>query len=130
MLMGRGFRAPPDGYSTSMHERADERRFPVCGTGVFTDVVYEDPKPSGPELRQAGDSYEVLLFSCGPAGRQGGRGGTMNRSETPDPDPGPSPGPLPTPQPEPGPVPQPEPPTPEPSPRPEPPPDSEPPIRL
>ena len=65
MLTGRGFRAPPDGYSTSMPERTDQQRCPVCGTGVFTDVVYEDPKPGGPELRQAGDSYEVLLFSCG-----------------------------------------------------------------
>jgi hypothetical protein len=64
MLTGRGFRAPPDGYSTSMPERTDQQRCPVCGMGVFTDVVYEDPKP-GPELRQAGDSYEVLLFSCG-----------------------------------------------------------------
>lgn len=48
-----------------MQERTGERRCPVCGTGVFTDVVYEDPMPGGPELRQAGDSYEVLLFSCG-----------------------------------------------------------------
>ena len=50
------------------HEHAGahgQRRCPVCGTGVFTDVVYEDPKLGGPELRQAGDSYEVLLFSCG-----------------------------------------------------------------
>jgi hypothetical protein len=46
-----------------MPERTDQQRCPVCGTGVFTYVVYEDP--GGPELRQAGDSYEVLLFSCG-----------------------------------------------------------------
>jgi hypothetical protein len=46
MLTGRGFRAPPDGYSTSMPERTDQQRCPVCGTGVFTDVVYEDPKPA------------------------------------------------------------------------------------
>ena len=65
MLTGRGFRAPPEGYSTNMRERTDQQRCPVCGTGVFTDVVYEDPEPGGPELRQAGDSYEVLLFSCG-----------------------------------------------------------------
>jgi hypothetical protein len=49
----------------SMPERTDQQRCPICGTGVFTDVVYEDPKPGGAELRQAGDSYEVLLFSCG-----------------------------------------------------------------
>ena len=48
-----------------MQERTDEQRCRVCGIGVFTDVVYEDPKPGGPELRQAGDSHEVLLFSCG-----------------------------------------------------------------
>jgi hypothetical protein len=65
MLTGRGFRELPDGYSTSMPEGTDQQRCPVCGTGVFTDVMYEDPKPGGPELRQAGDSYEVLLFSCG-----------------------------------------------------------------
>jgi hypothetical protein len=48
-----------------MQERRDEQRCPVCGGGVFTDVVYEDPGPGGPRPRLAGDSYEVLLFSCG-----------------------------------------------------------------
>jgi hypothetical protein len=47
-----------------MGGRRDEQRCPVCGTGVFTDVVYEDPGP-GSEPRQAGDSVEVLLYSCG-----------------------------------------------------------------
>jgi hypothetical protein len=48
-----------------MQERDDQQRCPVCGEGVFTDVVYEDREPEGTELRLAGDSYEVLLFSCG-----------------------------------------------------------------
>ena len=48
-----------------MKEQGDRTRCPVCGTGVFTEVVYEDPEPDGPELRLAGDSYEVLVFSCG-----------------------------------------------------------------
>ena len=47
-----------------MRER-DEQRCPVCGKGVFTEVVYEDREPDGIKLRQAGNSYEVLLFSCG-----------------------------------------------------------------
>lgn len=46
-------------------ERNEAKRCPVCGRGVFTDVVYEDPEPDGTKLRLAGDSYEVLLFSCG-----------------------------------------------------------------
>ena len=32
---------------------------------MFTDVIYEEPEPGGSEPRQAADSYEVLLFSCG-----------------------------------------------------------------
>jgi hypothetical protein len=48
-----------------MQERDDRQRCPVCGEGVFTEVVYEDREPDGTKLRQAGDSYEVLLFSCG-----------------------------------------------------------------
>ena len=48
-----------------MQEHKDQQRCPVCGEGVFTDVVYEDREPEGTELRLAGDSYEVLLFSCG-----------------------------------------------------------------
>jgi hypothetical protein len=48
-----------------MQERNDRQRCPVCGKGVFTDVVYEDREPDGTKLRLTGDSYEVLLFSCG-----------------------------------------------------------------
>jgi hypothetical protein len=48
-----------------MQEGNDRQRCPVCGKGVFTDVVYEDREPDGTKLRLTGDSYEVLLFSCG-----------------------------------------------------------------
>jgi hypothetical protein len=48
-----------------MEGRNDRQRCPVCGEGVFTEVNYEDREPDGTKLRQAGDSYEVLLFSCG-----------------------------------------------------------------
>jgi hypothetical protein len=48
-----------------MQERNDRQRCPVCRKGVFTDVVYEDREPDGTKLRLTGDSYEVLLFSCG-----------------------------------------------------------------
>ena len=48
-----------------MQERNDRQRCPVCGKGVFTDVVYEDREPDGTKPRLTGDSYEVLLFSCG-----------------------------------------------------------------
>ena len=48
-----------------MQERNDQKRCPVCGRGVFTDVVYEDREPAGTKLRLTGDSYEVLMFSCG-----------------------------------------------------------------
>ena len=48
-----------------MQERDDQQRCPVCGKGVFTDVVYEDREPDGTKLRLTGDSNEVLLFSCG-----------------------------------------------------------------
>ena len=48
-----------------MGERDEQQRCPVCGRGVFTDVVYEDREPDGTKLRLTGDSYEVLLFSCG-----------------------------------------------------------------
>jgi len=37
----------------------------VCGKGVFVDVVYEDPEPDETKPKLTGDSYEVLLFSCG-----------------------------------------------------------------
>jgi hypothetical protein len=48
-----------------MQERDEQQRCPVCGKGVFTDVVYEDREPDGTKLRLTGESYEVLLFSCG-----------------------------------------------------------------
>ena len=48
-----------------MLERNDQQRCPMCGKGVFTDVVYEDREPDGTKLRLTGDSNEVLLFSCG-----------------------------------------------------------------
>jgi hypothetical protein len=48
-----------------MQEPNDRQRCPVCGEGVFTDVVYEEREPGGTKPRLAGDSYEVLLFSCG-----------------------------------------------------------------
>jgi hypothetical protein len=48
-----------------MEGRNDRQRCPVCGEGVFTVVNYEDREPDGTKLRQEGDSYEVLLFSCG-----------------------------------------------------------------
>ncbi|HSD49273.1 MAG TPA: hypothetical protein VLE71_05515 [Actinomycetota bacterium] len=48
-----------------MREKDERTRCPVCGVGVFTEVEYEDPTPGGPEPRLAGDSYEILLFSCG-----------------------------------------------------------------
>ena len=37
----------------------------MCGKGVFVDVVYEDPEPDETKPKLTGDSYEVLLFSCG-----------------------------------------------------------------
>lgn len=48
-----------------MRERDDQQRCPVCGKGVFVDVVYEDPEPEETKPKLTGDSYEVLLFSCG-----------------------------------------------------------------
>jgi len=48
-----------------MLERNDQQRCPMCGKGVFTDVVYEDREPDGTKLQLTGDSNEVLLFSCG-----------------------------------------------------------------
>jgi hypothetical protein len=65
MLSTRGSRRRGVGTGLSMQERKDQQRCPVCGEGVFTDVVYEHREPEGTELRLAGDSYEVLLFSCG-----------------------------------------------------------------
>ena len=48
-----------------MQEREEQQRCPVCGKGVFVDVVYEDPEPDETKPKLTGDSYEVLLFSCG-----------------------------------------------------------------
>jgi hypothetical protein len=48
-----------------MQERDEQQRCPVCGNGVFVDVVYEDPEPDETKPKLTGDSYEVLLFSCG-----------------------------------------------------------------
>jgi hypothetical protein len=65
MLSTRGSRRGRLGTGLKMQERNDRQRCPVCGKGVFTDVVYEDREPDGTKLRLTGDSYEVLLFSCG-----------------------------------------------------------------
>ena len=48
-----------------MQERDDQQRCPRCGKGVFVDVVYEDPEPDEAKPKLTGDSFEVLLFSCG-----------------------------------------------------------------
>ena len=48
-----------------MQERDEQQRCPVGGKGVFVDVVYEDPEPNETKPKLTGDSYEVLLFSCG-----------------------------------------------------------------
>jgi hypothetical protein len=48
-----------------MQERDDQQRCPLCGKGVFVDVVYEDPEPDETKPKLTGDSYELLLFSCG-----------------------------------------------------------------
>ncbi len=48
-----------------MEASAERQRCPVCGRGVFTDVIYEEPEPGGSEPRLSADSHEVLLFSCG-----------------------------------------------------------------
>lgn len=65
MLSTCGSRRGRLGTGLKMQERHDRQRCPVCGKGVFTDVVYEDREPDGTKLRLTGDSYEVLLFSCG-----------------------------------------------------------------
>lgn len=48
-----------------MQERDEQQGCPRCGKGVFVDVVYEDPEPDETKPKLTGDSYEVLLFSCG-----------------------------------------------------------------
>jgi hypothetical protein len=48
-----------------MEAPAERQRCPVCGQGVFTDVIYEGPEPGGSGPRLSADSHEVLLFSCG-----------------------------------------------------------------
>ena len=65
MLSTCGSRRGRLGTGLKMQERNDRQRCPVCGKGVFMDVVYEDREPDGTKLRLTGDSYEVLLFSCG-----------------------------------------------------------------
>jgi|RhiMetdeSRZDD1v2_1073273.scaffolds.fasta_scaffold25362_6 hypothetical protein len=65
MLVDGWFRLGAMGYGPTMEAPAEQQRCPVCGKGVFTDVVYEEPDPGGSEPRLAADSYEVLLFSCG-----------------------------------------------------------------
>jgi hypothetical protein len=52
-----------------MQERNDQQRCPLCGKGVFIEVVYEDREPDGTKPKLTSDSYEVLLFSCGHAVR-------------------------------------------------------------
>ena len=65
MLVDRWFRTPLTGYRPAMEASAERQRCPVCGRGVFTDVIYEAPEPGGSEPRLSADSHEVLLFSCG-----------------------------------------------------------------
>ena len=65
MLVDRWFPAAVTGYGLTMEPSAERQRCPVCGRGVFTDVIYEEPEPGGPEPRLSADSYEVLQFSCG-----------------------------------------------------------------
>lgn len=48
-----------------MEASAERQRCPICGQGVFTDVIYEEPEPGGSEPRLTANSLEVLLFSCG-----------------------------------------------------------------
>jgi hypothetical protein len=48
-----------------MEGSAERQRCPVCGQGVFTDVIHEEPELGGSEPRLSADSHEVLLFSCG-----------------------------------------------------------------
>ena len=48
-----------------MEASAERQRCPVCGQGVFTEVIYEEPEPGGSETHLTADSHEVLLFSCG-----------------------------------------------------------------
>lgn len=48
-----------------MQRSNDDKRCPVCGQGLFQDVVYEGADAEGRPLRQDGDSHEVLIFSCG-----------------------------------------------------------------
>lgn len=65
MLVDPGFRTSATGYGPDMEASAERQRCPVCGRGVFTDVIYEEPEPGGSEPRLSADSHEVLLFSCG-----------------------------------------------------------------
>lgn len=65
MLVDGWFPSGGTGYGRIMQARADRQRCPVCGRGVFADVIYEEPEPGGSEPRLSADSHEVLLFSCG-----------------------------------------------------------------
>ena len=65
MLVDPWFPAAKTGYAPSMPPSAERHRCPVCGQGVFTDVIYEEPEPGGSETRLAADSHEILVFSCG-----------------------------------------------------------------
>ena len=78
MLSTRGSRRRGLGTGLTMQEHSDRQRCPVCGEGVFTDVVYEEREPGGTKPRLTGDSYEVLLFSCG-------HGSEARRSRRPTP---------------------------------------------
>jgi hypothetical protein len=65
MLVDRWFPSGARGYGPTVEASAERQRCPVCGQGVFTDVIYEEPEPGGSEPRLSADSHEVLLFSCG-----------------------------------------------------------------
>lgn len=65
MLVDGWFRPAAAGYGPRMESTAERQRCPVCGRGVFTDVIYEEPEPGGSEPRLSTSSFEVLLFSCG-----------------------------------------------------------------
>jgi hypothetical protein len=40
-------------------------RCPVCGRGVLGDIAYDEHEPDVTPPKQAADSREVLVFSCG-----------------------------------------------------------------
>jgi hypothetical protein len=65
MLVDRWFPPGTTGYAPTVERPGERQRCPVCGRGVFTDVIYEEPEAGGSEARLSPDSHEVLLFSCG-----------------------------------------------------------------